>query len=83
MQLARDNGESIKQTRCARAVPLDPRAVYALQHSALDMDIYLWLAHRLCRIFTDNGVKLCWERPAQPVRAAIQKPEGLQESLCS
>ncbi len=25
------------------------------------MDIYSWLAHRLCRIRTDNGVKLYWK----------------------
>ena len=96
MQLAWDNGQSIKQMRsapvhsfeawadpfaaqsafwpdeitlgheffetlCAHAVPLDPRAVHALQHSALAMDIYSWLAHRLCRIRTENGVKLYWK----------------------
>jgi hypothetical protein len=32
------------------AVPLDSRAVAALAHSALDLDIYAWLAQRLHRI---------------------------------
>src|SRR5580658_5230446 len=32
------------------AVPLDYRALAALKHSALALDIYTWLAHRLCRI---------------------------------
>jgi hypothetical protein len=32
------------------AVPLDDRAVIALSHSAVALDIYTWLAQRLCRI---------------------------------
>lgn len=43
------------------ALPLDPRAVTALQKSALALDVYMWLAHRLCRIRTPNGVKLYWK----------------------
>ena len=54
-------GQEFFETLCEHAVPLDPRAVHALQHSALAMDIYSWLAHRLCRIRTDNGVKLYWK----------------------
>jgi hypothetical protein len=42
------------------AVPLDSRAVAALQKSALALDIYTWLAHRLCRIRKPGGVKLSW-----------------------
>src|SRR4051812_22630732 len=30
------------------AVPLDYRALAGLKHSALALDIYTWLAHRLC-----------------------------------
>lgn len=43
------------------AVPLDYRALSALKHSALALDIYTWLAHRLCRISKANGVMLSWE----------------------
>jgi hypothetical protein len=32
------------------AVPLDPRALAALKHSALALDVYAWLVHRLHRI---------------------------------
>lgn len=32
------------------AVPLDQRAVASLAHSAMALDIYAWLAQRLCRI---------------------------------
>lgn len=54
-------GQEFFETLCEHAVPLDPRAVHALQHSALAMDIYSWLAHRLCRVRTNNGVKLYWK----------------------
>jgi hypothetical protein len=37
-------------TLLKHAVPLDHRAVAALQHNALALDIYKWLAQRLCRI---------------------------------
>ena len=42
------------------AVPLDPRAIRALKKSALALDVYTWLAHRLCRVRKDTGVKLSW-----------------------
>lgn len=54
-------GQEFFETLCEHAVPLDPRAVHALQHSALAMDVYSWLAHRLCRVHTNNGVKLYWK----------------------
>ncbi|MBF0321783.1 MAG: replication protein [Magnetococcales bacterium] len=42
------------------AVPLDPRALASLKHSALALDVYSWLAHRLCRITQDKGIVLNW-----------------------
>lgn len=48
------------ETLTNHAVPLDYRALAALQHSALALDIYTWLAHRLCRISKSQGVKLSW-----------------------
>ena len=48
------------ETLAEHAVPLDPRAIGALQHSALALDIYTWLAHRLHRVRAPNGVKLSW-----------------------
>ncbi len=47
------------ETLVGHAVPLDPRALSGLKGSALALDVYSWLAHRLCRI---NGaaVKLSW-----------------------
>jgi len=49
------------ETLIEHAVPLDPRAIHALRHSALAMDVYNWLANRLCRIRKDSGVKLSWK----------------------
>lgn len=43
------------------AVPLDYRALSALKHSALALDVYTWLAHRLCRVKSLGGVRLSWE----------------------
>lgn len=48
------------ETLCEHAVPLDPRALRALQKSAFALDIYTWLAHRLCRIRNPEGVKVSW-----------------------
>jgi hypothetical protein len=47
-------------TLLEHSVPLDPRAIAALQKSALALDVYTWLAHRLCRIRKTGGVKLSW-----------------------
>jgi len=49
------------ETLTTHAVPLDYRALSALRHSALGLDIYTWLAHRLCRINKASGVMLSWQ----------------------
>lgn len=48
------------ETLIEHAVPLDTRALKVLKHSALSLDIYTWLAHRLCRVRHPNGVRLSW-----------------------
>lgn len=42
------------------AVPLDNRALAALTHSALALDLYTWLGHRLCRVRKQDGVRVPW-----------------------
>ena len=42
------------------AVPLDERAVAALAHSALALDIYTWLAQRLHRVPNGRGQFVPW-----------------------
>ncbi len=53
--------EDFFNTLATHAVPLDYRALAALRHSALALDVYTWLAHRLCRVTKPEGVKLSWE----------------------
>ena len=42
------------------AVPLDPRAIGALAHSALALDIYAWLAQRLHRVPHNRPQTITW-----------------------
>ncbi len=42
------------------AVPLDPRAVAALAHSAMALDVYAWLAQRLWRIGPKSDAMVPW-----------------------
>ena len=42
--------ERFYETLLHHAVPLDHAALHALKHSALALDVYTWLAHRLCRV---------------------------------
>jgi len=49
------------ETLREHAVPLDPRAIGALQNSALALDTYTWLAHRLCRVKQNKGLTLYWK----------------------
>src|SRR3954468_21225327 len=43
------------------AVPLDCRAVAALAHSALDLDVYTWLAQRLHRVPQGKPQTITWQ----------------------
>jgi hypothetical protein len=42
------------------AMPLDARAIRALQQSAMALDVYTWLAHRLCRIPRNKPAPISW-----------------------
>jgi hypothetical protein len=42
------------------AVPLDERAVAALAHSAMGLDLYTWLAQRLHRVDPRRGQFIAW-----------------------
>ena len=52
--------EDFFDTLTRHAVPLDFRALGALKHSALALDIYTWLAHRLPRVTDARGTKVSW-----------------------
>lgn len=53
--------EKFYATLAEHAVPLDYRALAALRHSSLGLDIYTWLAHRLRRVGRPQGVKVSWQ----------------------
>lgn len=42
------------------AVPLDPHAITKLHDSSMQLDIYAWLAHRLCRVRQPAGNLVYW-----------------------
>ena len=42
------------------AVPLRREAIHALSHSSRALDLYAWLAARLCRVNDSNPVRLKW-----------------------
>jgi hypothetical protein len=43
------------------ALPIDPRAIKSLQHSARALDCYVWLAHRLPRVRSRKGDFVSWK----------------------
>jgi len=53
-------GQEFYDTLNSHAIPLDSRALSALKHSALSLDIYTWLAQRLCRINRPEGNRVSW-----------------------
>jgi hypothetical protein len=53
--------QTFYDTLATHAVPLDYRALSALKHSALALDVYTWLAHRLCRVRKPGGTKVSWD----------------------
>lgn len=57
VRLSQDFYESLQ----AHALPLDPRSIRALQHSARALDCYTWLAHRLPRIRAGAGEPVSWQ----------------------
>jgi Plasmid encoded RepA protein len=58
-------GAQFYETLLAHAVPLDPEAIAKLKNNSLGLDCYAWLAHRLCRIRTDQGTRLSWDNLRQ------------------
>ncbi len=65
VQLTEDFFESIRES----AVPLEHGALAKLSHSALALDIYTWLAHRLYRV-RKGGSRISW--------AALQEQFGTE-----
>jgi hypothetical protein len=53
--------EEYFQSLAKHAVPLDERAIAALSHSAMALDIYVWLAQRLHRIEYGKSQFVPWK----------------------
>ena len=56
LELSKDYFDSL----CEHAVPLDPRAIQALSHSALALDVYSFFARRLYTL--NKPVKVTWHQ---------------------
>jgi hypothetical protein len=56
IQLGADYFASLQE----HAIPLDERAVVALAHSAMGLDVYCWLAQRLHRVDARRGQFVPW-----------------------
>jgi hypothetical protein len=63
------------------AVPLDYRALAALKHSALALDVYTWLAHRLCRVRKPDGEKLSWENLRNQFGQEYSDPKNFKKEF--
>ena len=52
--------QSYFESLLEHAVPLDERAIDALSHSAMAMDIYFWLTYRLRRVNPNKPQFVAW-----------------------
>ena len=63
------------------AVPMDPRALAALRHSALALDVYTWLAHRLHRVRQPGGTKLSWSNLRDQFGQEYADPKNFKREM--
>ena len=56
VELSQEYFESLTK----HAVPLDERAIAALSNSPMALDVYAWLAQRLCRVRSSKGQFIAW-----------------------
>ena len=63
------------------AVPLQPEAIGQLQNSAFALDVYSWLAHRLCRVNDRNGVDAVLGGAQGSVRPGVRRHQELQAQV--
>jgi hypothetical protein len=63
------------------AVPLDPRALAKLSHSALALDVYTWLAHRLHRVTSPSGTRLSWANLREQFGQEYRDPKDFKREM--
>ena len=61
------------------AIPLDYRAIGALQHNALQLDIYKWLAQRLWRVSAKQPAFLVWPLVAAQFESNYKRLRAFRE----
>jgi hypothetical protein len=69
------------ETILEHPVPLERHALSALKHSALALDVYTWLAHRLCRIPKPEGIKVSWENLRDQFGQEYANPKDFKKEL--
>lgn len=65
------------------AVPLDGRALAALKHSALALDLYAWLGHRLCRVRKSDGIRVSWASLKDQFGEEYRNPKDFKKEVRS
>jgi hypothetical protein len=65
------------------AVPLDGRALAALKHSALALDLYSWLGHRLCRVRKEDGIRVTWAALKDQFGEEYRNPQDFKKEVRS
>jgi hypothetical protein len=73
--------EKFFETLREYAVPMDARALCALKHSALALDVYTWLAHRLHRVNSISGVKVSWENLREQFGQEYSDPKNFKKEM--
>lgn len=69
------------ETLIEHAVPLEPGAIAQLQNSALALDTYTWLAHRLCRVKQNAGAMLPWRALQEQFGQEYSNPKDFKREL--
>lgn len=77
MELSQEFYDTLKN----HAVPLDHTALAALKHSALALDLYTWLAHRLRRIAKPQGVKVSWANMKDQFGQEYNDPKNFKKEF--
>jgi hypothetical protein len=66
-------GERMFSQMLTSAVPVDMRAVRALQQSALALDLYLWTTYRAPRVAKSHPARIAWSELAEQFGAAYAR----------
>lgn len=65
----------------SHSVPLDVRAVRALGRYPMALDVYTWLAHRLCRVRSNQGDRISWMALRQQFGQEISEQKEFKKQM--